>query len=160
MPRLLEAVRLDPRGPEVRIALAEALSASGRHAEAVTHWMEATRLQPRRAELWANLGSALGASGRVKEAAEPMRRAVELAPDNPRLRARLAFAELAAGRPEAAVEQLKTVAARQGDAFPHSGALGLILLEMGRRDEARPWLARSGPGEPEHAAAKQALAGL
>jgi choline-sulfatase len=160
VPRLLEAVRLDPRGPEVRIALAEALSASGRHAEAVTHWMEATRLQPRRAELWANLGSALGASGRVKEAAEPMRRAVELAPDNPRLRARLAFAELAAGRPEAAVEQLKTVAARQGDSFPHSGALGLILLEMGRRDEARAWLARSGPGEPEHSAAKRALAGL
>jgi tetratricopeptide (TPR) repeat protein len=160
VPRLAEAVRLDPRGPDVRIALAEALSATRRHAEAVEHWMEATRLQPRRADLWANLGSALGASGKVKEATEALRHAVSLQPDNPRLAVRLAFGEYAAGNKEDAVRHLAGAAGRQGAAFPHSGALGLMLLELGRPGEARPWLERSGPSEPEHAQARRALSAL
>ena len=47
-----------------------------------------------------------------------------------------------------------------GAAFPHSGALGLILVQLGRGAEARPWLARSGPAEPEYAEARRALAAL
>ena len=160
LPRLEEAVRLDPRGPEVRIALAEALSASARHREAATHWMEAVRLQPRRADLWANLGSALGSSGRMTEAVDAMAKAVELKPEEPRLRLRLAFAEHAAGRREDAARHLKEAADRQGPGFVHSAALGLVLLELGRREEARDWLIRSRPGEPDHDAARAALAGL
>jgi arylsulfatase A-like enzyme/Tfp pilus assembly protein PilF len=160
IPRLAEAVRLDPRGPDVRIGLAEALSASGRHREAAAHWMEAVSLQPRRADLWANLGAALGSSGRTAEAVDAMKKAVELKPEEPRLRIRLAFAEHGAGRLEDAASHLKEAADRQGARFAHSGALGLILLDLGRRDEAREWLARSGPGEPEHTAARRALAGL
>ena len=157
IPRLEEAVRLDPRGPDTRGALAEALSAAGRHREAATQWMEAVRLQPRRADLWANLGAALGSSGRPAEAVDAMAKAVELKPEDPRLRIRLAFAEHGAGRKDDAARHLKEAADRQGARFAHSGALGIILLELGRPDEARDWLARSGPGEPEHAAARQAL---
>jgi choline-sulfatase len=160
LPRLEKAVRLDPAGPDARIALAEALSKAGRHTAAVEHWMEAARLQPRRADLWANLGSALGSAGRVAEAADAMRKGVELSPDDPRLRVRLAFAEHGAGRLDEAARHLKEAAARQGPKFGHSGALGLILVELGRRAEAREWLARSGPSEPEHAEARRALAAL
>ena len=158
--RLRRVVRLDPANPDARIALAESLSAAGRHRDSLEHWMEAARLQPERPEVWANLGSALGASGRVKDAPPALARAVELKPDDPRLRARLAFAEHAAGRLDAAARHLKEAAARQGTQFAHSGALGLILVELGRPAEAREWLARSGPREPEHAEAMRALGKL
>jgi arylsulfatase A-like enzyme/cytochrome c-type biogenesis protein CcmH/NrfG len=160
VPRLQKAVRLDPASPEARIALAEALSKAGRHKEAVEHWMEATRLQPRRADLWANLGSALGASGRTQEAVAALARAVELKPEDPRLRVRLAFAEHGAGRLPEAARHLQEAATRQGAAFPHSGALGLILVQLGRGEDARPWLARSAPSEPDYAQARRALEAL
>ena len=160
VPRLETAVRLDPASPDARVALAEALSRSGRHAAAVGHWMEAARLQPRRADLWANLGSALGASGRRKEAVDALARAVELKPGDPRLRVRLGFAEHGAGRLAEAARHLQEAASLQGPAFPHSGAVGLILVRLGRTEEARPWLERSAPSEPEHAEARRALARL
>ena len=160
VPRLQKAVELDPTGPDARAALAEALTAAGKPAAAVEHWMEAARLQPRRADLWANLGSALGAAGRGKDAAEALGKAVALRPDDPRLRIRLAFAEYGAGRLDDAARDLKAAADGQGAAFPHSGALGLILVQLGRGEEARTWLARSAPGEPEHGEARRALAGL
>ena len=59
-----------------------------------------------------------------------------------------------------AVRHLQEAATRQGAAFAHSGALGLILVQLGRGEEARPWLARSAPGEPEYAQARRALAVL
>ena len=85
---------------------------------------------------------------------------MELKPEDPRLHVRLAFAEHGAGRLPEAVRHLQEAAARQGAAFPHSGALGLILVQLGRGEEARPWLARSAPSEPDYAEARRALAAL
>jgi arylsulfatase A-like enzyme/Flp pilus assembly protein TadD len=160
VPRLKKAVALDPRNPDARWALAEALGRSGRRDAAVGEWMEATRLQPRRAAAWANLGAALGQAGKVQEALPAFSRAVALEPGNPRLLARLAFAEHGAGRLEDAARHLKAMADLSGSAFPHSGALGLILLQLGRPDEAAPWLSRSGPAEPEYEEARRQLARL
>ena len=157
VPRLRKASVLDPRQPDVRWALAEALGRAGQRAAAVDEWMEATRLQPRRAEAWANLGSALGLAGRAGEAVPALARAVELDPGNPRLLARLAFAEHAAGRLADAAGHLQQVAGLAGSRFPHSGALGLMLVELGRPEEARPWLARTAPSDPDYARARAAL---
>jgi arylsulfatase A-like enzyme/Flp pilus assembly protein TadD len=159
--RLQRAVALDPRQPEARSALADALGRAGRHQAAVEQWQEAVRLQPGRAEAWANLGSALGRSGKAKEAADAMARAVEIEPRNPRLLARLAFAEHGAGRIDDAARHLRESAeASAPGEFRHAGALGLVLLQVGRRDEARAWLARSGPSEPEYTEARRALTRL
>ena len=161
LPRLRRAIALDPRQPEARSALAEALGRAGRHEAAVEQWREAVRLQPRRADTWANLGSALGRSGKPDEAVKAMAHAVELEPRNPRLLARLAFAEHAAGRIEDAARHLKaTDEASPPGEFPYAGALGLVLLQAGHRDEAQGWLARSRPSEPEYAEARRALAKL
>lgn len=161
LPRLERAVRLDPRQPEARSALAEALGRAGRHAAAVEQWQEAVRLQPGRADVWAGLGSALGRSGKPDDAVKAMARAVELEPRNPSLLARLAFAEHGAGRIEDAARHLReTAEASAPGEFRHSGALGLVLLQAGRRDEARVWLARSRPSEPEYDEARRALARL
>lgn len=159
--RLRRAAQLDPDQPEVRTALAEALGRSGQPAAAVEQWQEAARLQPRRAEAWAGLGSALGRSGKPAEAVAALAHAVELEPRDPDLLARLAFAEHGAGRLEDAARHLRATAeASAPGTFRYAGALGLILLQAGHRDEARIWLARSRPAEPEYAEARRALASL
>jgi hypothetical protein len=43
-----------------------------------------------------------------------------------------------------------------GSEFPHSGALGL-LLQSGQIREARTWLSRSKPAEPEYQEARRQL---
>jgi Flp pilus assembly protein TadD len=161
LPRLRRAVQLDPDQPEARSALAETLSRAGQHAAAVEQWGEVARLQPRRAEVWANLGAALGRSGKTQEAVRAMAHAVELEPGNPRLLARLAFAEYGAGRNDDAARHLRETAEHSapGD-FHYAGALGLVLLQAGRREEARGWLDRSEPQEAEFAEARRALAKL
>ena len=156
--RLERAVRLDPSNPEAQAALSEALVRSHRYAEAAEHGREAVRLQPRRAEAWANLGTALGLSGKAPEAAGALARAVELEPRNAGLRARLAFAEHGAGRVDSAARNLLQLAGATGERFEYSAALGLMLLSLGRKDEARAWLARSRPAEGDFADARLELA--
>jgi len=161
VPSLERAVALDPAGPETRAALAEALDRAGRFADSVPHWRELARLQPRRAFAWSNLGAALGRSGRVEEAVAALRTAAELEPANPDRRIRLGFAELAAGRPAAAAAQLEKAAALTGpDRFPHVGALGVLLAQAGRPEEARPWLLRTPREDPDYAESRLALARL
>jgi Flp pilus assembly protein TadD len=158
---LRRAAQLDAQQPEVRAALAEALTRAGQDAAAVEQWLEATRLQPRRADHWANLGSALGRTGKPQEAVAALAHALELEPRNPRLLARLAFAEHGAGRIEDAARHLREAAqASAPGEFRHAGALGLVLLQAGRRGEARPWLAQSQPQEAEFAEARRELARL
>ena len=157
--RLEKAVRLGPDQPEARWALASALERSGRLGEAVAQWEEVVRLQPRRADAWANLGSALGRSGKTKEAAAALAHAVELSPRDPDLLARLAFAEFGAGDVAGAARHLRDESERRAPgAFRHSGALGILLVQLGRLDEARPYLQRSRSEEPEYAEARLRLA--
>jgi tetratricopeptide (TPR) repeat protein len=121
--------------------------------------MEAIRLQPRRAEAWAGAGAALGLGGKPQEAVKAFERAVELEPRNPGLHARLAFAEHAAGRFEPAAQHLRETADLTGEKdFSYSGALGLLLVKIGERERARPWLARSRPEEGDFGQARFELA--
>jgi arylsulfatase A-like enzyme/tetratricopeptide (TPR) repeat protein len=159
--RLEKTVRLGPDQPEARWALAAALERSGRLAEAVAQWEEVVRLQPRRAEAWANLGSALGRSGKTKEAATALAHAVELSPHDPDLLARLAFAEFGAGDVAGAARHLREESEhRAPGTFRHSGALGILLAQLGRAEDALPYLRASGPEEPEYAEARLKLASL
>ncbi len=161
LPRLERAVRIDPDRPESRRALAMTLNRLGRNADAARQWMEAVRLVPRDASAWVNLGGSLGLAGDRGRAAEAYRRAVELEPGDASLHIRLAFAEHGAGDPAAAVRELSRAAELTGaEAFPHAGALGILLTDLDRPAEARPWLARSRPAEPEYAEARYRLARL
>jgi Flp pilus assembly protein TadD len=156
---LERAVRLDPNQPEARWALAEALTRAGRHADAAGEWQEVIRLQPRRAQAWANLGSSLGQNGKPREAVVAMARAVELSPETPELLARLAFAEYGAGQLEDAARHLRAEAeASAPGGFHHAAALGILLVELGRIQEARAWLERSRPEEAEYGEARLNLA--
>jgi choline-sulfatase len=158
VPRLTKAVESSPGQPEARSALAQALIRIGRPSDAIPHAMEVVRLQPGLASAWAELGTALGRAKRVPEAVRAFERAVELEPQNPSLIARLAFAEHAAGKVVEAARDLARTAALQGDAFSHSGALGVLLFDLGRREEARKWLAASRRDDPDFAEARFRLA--
>ena len=157
--RLRRAAKLVPDQPEIRATLADALARAGRFAEAAEEGMETVRLQPRRAQAWASLGTTLGLAGRIPQAVEALRRAVELEPTDPAVRARLAFAEHAAGHAGEAARQLREVARLAGEnRFPYSGALGILLRQLGQTEEARRYLARSRPEEADYAQARLELA--
>ena len=158
--RLTKVVAANPAQPEARSSLAQALIRAGRPRDAVPHAMEAARLQPRRAAVWADLGTTLGLSAKPSEAVHAFETAVGLEPENPSLVLRLAFAEHAAGRPADAARDLARAATLQGKAFEHAGALGVILFDLGRRDEARPWLEATRASDPDFAAAKDRLGRL
>jgi choline-sulfatase len=161
IPRLERSVELDPNVPEARTALAEALTKSRLYDRAARQWMEAIRLQPRRAEAWAGAGAALGLGGKPQEAVKAFERAVELEPRNPGLLARLAFAEHAAGRFDAAARHLQQTAGLTGEKdFSYSGSLGVLLVKLGRREQARSWLAKSRPNEGDFGPARLELAVL
>ncbi len=158
--RLRAAVALDPERAELRSLLGEALTHVGEYAAAIREWMELVRLAPAEPRGWSNLGAALGKAGRADDAVEAFRRAAELAPGDADRLTRLAFAEYAAGRHGDAATRLLEAEGILGERFPHSGALGLVLLELGRKAEARPWLARSRATEGEYPAARFSLAVL
>lgn len=157
IPRLEKAARLDPAQPETQAALAEALMRMGR-PEAVEHGMEAARLQPRRAKAWSDLGTILGLSAKPAEAVQAFEHAVELEPGDPKLLAKLAFAEHGAGRADSAARHLLQLAEVTGERFEYAGALGLLLVRLGRRQEARIWLAKSREAEGDFADARLELA--
>jgi arylsulfatase A-like enzyme/Flp pilus assembly protein TadD len=156
--RLSKAVDVSPEQPEARSALARALVLAGRPAEAVPHAMEAARLHPRLATSWAELGTALGRAGKIPEAVQAFEKAVNLEPQNPSLLARLAFAEHAAGRITDAARDLLRSAEKSGAAFAHSAALGVLLYDSGRRQEARRWLEASRSEDPDFAEARYRIA--
>jgi tetratricopeptide (TPR) repeat protein len=88
-----------------------------------------------------------------------MAEAVRLAPGDPAALIRLAFAEHGAGQSADAVRHLQDAARLTGaEAFPHAGALGILLAQAGRGAEAMPWLARARAGEGDFAEARLQLA--
>ncbi len=157
--RLRRATEVSPADAETRKTLAVALSRSGRDVEATEHWLELVRLRPRRVDAWVNLATSLGRSGKSDEALRALEHAAELAPERVDLRIRLAFVHHASGNLTDAIRHFELAAEHTGPgSFPHSGALGLLLLQRDQAKAASVWLARSRPKEGEYAEARYQLA--
>lgn len=82
-PPLERLLALDPRHPEARWALAEALSRGSDRGGARAAWEAVVRLQPGRAAGWSNLGAEQFATGDLAAAIASLRRARELDPADP-----------------------------------------------------------------------------
>jgi len=85
--RLTRAAELDPEQPEIRFALADALTRTGSYERAIAEWRATVHLQPRRVVAWGNLGTVLALAGQRVAAHEAFARALALDPSNERLRA-------------------------------------------------------------------------
>lgn len=159
LPRLRKVVALRPQDHEARFALATAATQSGQLSEALGHWLELTRQQPRRLDVWTQLASTLGMSGSPEKAVEAFQQALRLEPQRSDVLIKLAFAHHAARQPQQAVERLQEAVRLTGPrAFPHAGALGILMLRAGRGGEAVTWLERSRPTEGDYGEARFQLA--
>lgn len=159
----------DPQSPEIRVALAEALSRTGRATEAEERAREAIALAPRTpaaAEAWAFVGRIRAARGDVLEAAEALEAALglqrELAarghPIDPRPWRLLGELRLSGGNEAGALALFEELAGRvpgEGDGFR---LVGMLHDDRGDLGGAERWYARALEADPTDAEARRRLA--
>ena len=154
------SLALAPEQADMQFALADALTRSGRYAEALPHWLEAARLQPAKVEIWSNLGSTARWLGNHERALLAYREALALAPEDAAILGNLGEAERTAGMPAAAVEHLVAAARHEGPATHRAARIGVLYADLGRDNEAREWLAKSRAIDDDYADGQLRLAGL
>ncbi len=125
-----------PQDGSLHVALALALQAEGRHAEAEPAFRAALALRPADATVPLNLGVTLRALGRSAEVGPCFRRALELRPNYPEALINLGVVALEA---ESFVQsetlQRRALALRPDSAEAHLG-LGNVLMARGKPAEA------------------------
>lgn len=141
MPRARElaqrALTLDPGSSDVHAALGNiALQFDHEWDRAEAEFARAIELNPSNATAYRFLGMLLMARDRFAEARTAFQRSIELDPAG-QSNGNLAWAEVAAGRPEVGLAYLADLVATEPDVDAHRSYLGFLLLEVGRRDEAR-----------------------
>jgi predicted CXXCH cytochrome family protein len=141
LPRAVEllrrAVTWDGGSPPLRHALAIALSAEGRAAEAVRELEVACRLAPRGAEYRFQLGLALNEAGRLTDAIAALEAATRLDPQFAKAWYNLGLAYSAQQQPERAVEALIRAESLDSASPSIPYARATILARLGRIAEAR-----------------------
>jgi tetratricopeptide (TPR) repeat protein len=108
----LDAVKLSPADPVLRLNTGRCLVALGRNGEALAHFAQAVRLAPDFGQARFLFGMELGGQGRAQEATEQFREAVRLMPDVVEARVNLGIALKQQGRSAEAVEQFREVLRR------------------------------------------------
>ena len=137
---ILEALRLDPAQPEVRMSLAVMYQGLGRRDEAIEELRHVIALQPQqRQSRTVLLGRDSSPATRAKLGRRPSRRrerAIALRPSYWRNHTQLGDLLLRAGRPEEAVAAFTRVIELQPDSVRGYQRLGTVLQGLGRHDEA------------------------
>ena len=131
------AVQWDTNSAPLFHALAVALSADGKPAEAVDALETACRLAPREAEYQFKLGLALNEVGRLPNACAALEEATRLDPQYSRAWYNLGLAFSAQGKNEPAIEALLRAESLDANTPEIPYARATILARMGRTDEAR-----------------------
>jgi tetratricopeptide (TPR) repeat protein len=129
---ILDALRLDPAQPEVRMSLAVMYQGLGRRDEAIEELRQVIALQPRNDNphrVWAAIHAA---EGSWKEAAAEGRQAVELRPNYWRNHAELGDTFLRAGQFDAAIGAYQRVIELQPDSVRGYQRLGTAQQASGR----------------------------
>jgi tetratricopeptide (TPR) repeat protein len=154
------AVRWDPHSAPLFHALAVALGALGRPAEAVKALETACELAPREAEYRFKLGLALNEVGRLADAAAALEEATRLEPGHARAWYNLGLARSALGRPEAALEALVHAESLDPHAAEFPYARATVLARLGRMEEARRAAERALELNPGFTEARRLLQSL
>ncbi len=135
-----------------------ALHQAGNVEGAAESYRRALQGDPRSALVYNNLGVALSDLGEQSAAREAIARASELDPTFTRARLNLARWNLEQRDPLAALALLRELVAFHPSDADAWHALGIVLQELHRPDDARDAFARAIEHRPEHAEARYALA--
>ena len=147
-----EAVRLDPKLPEARRALAQALSVSGREREARFHLGVLIEARPDDASLLLERGNISAKEGDFGTAMQDYLRALAVEPRLREARVNLAFAYAQTGNPEKAIAEYRVLFREKPDDVPVLFNLATLTARVGERKEAtRLWeeLVRLQPNNEE-----------
>lgn len=148
---------IDPSDAATHNRLGVALSAVGRHEEAIAHYREAVRLSPELAAAHYNLGAALQDLERHGEAAAAYRRAIALTPDDARPHYNLGIVLQAEGRLREAADAYRAALRVRPDHARAANNLGNVLRELGRVEEAEQAYRRAIASDSLHADARNNL---
>jgi tetratricopeptide (TPR) repeat protein len=163
------AVAHDPQSPELRVALAEALSRAGRGDEAEERAREAIALGPgsqAAAAAWGAIGRIRAARGDLLEAAQALESALAVqralaptgVPIDPQPWRLLGELRLSAGNEPAALalfEELSSRVPGEGSGFR---LVGMLHEDRGDLTGAETWLGRALQADPTDADARRRLA--
>ncbi|MBX2802390.1 MAG: sulfatase-like hydrolase/transferase [Myxococcales bacterium] len=142
---------------EARSGLAHALQAAGKPKEALAVLDEAVEQQPDAMITRLSRGQLLLALGRRDEAEADARHVLEHVPEDQGAR-QLLIEALTMAHPPVALEQLGTWREQDPDDAFVIGTTGLLLLAMGRDDEAEPLLRKAADADIPPAGVHRAMA--
>jgi tetratricopeptide (TPR) repeat protein len=156
------ALILEPGQVDVHYAMGLTLAAVGKPAEAVAEFRKALEINPGYTDARVDLGVMLAKSGRVDEAEKHFREAVERAPGSSRAHLNLGMALAQRGELKNAKKHFrKTVDAGSAATLESRAAanfaLGSILLQDGKTEEALVYLQDAVALRPDHAKARATL---
>ena len=140
--QLVHAVRLRPGYATAHQWRAYALSAAGRHDEAVQEARRAVAIEPLSLNTNTGLGYVLYAARRFDDAAAQLADTLEVDPDFRQARRNLALVRAAQGRTAEAVDELERVARLSHDSPASLAELAWARGRMGDSDGARTLLQR------------------
>ncbi|MHB8346889.1 MAG: tetratricopeptide repeat protein [Acidiferrobacterales bacterium] len=147
-----QALVIDRNFPKAHFALASAMKAQMRVADAIDSYRRAVALEPRFAEAHLELGNLLESSGRLAEAATSFQAVIRLTPGNDRARLKLAMTLHRLGQLQEAIVQYQGVLKSRPDNAPTLGNLSNAYRSQGALDEAEQLQRRAlqlDPGVPE-----------
>ena len=133
---ILDALRIDPDQPEVRMSLAVMYDGLGRWNEAAEELRRVMALQPQNDDAHRLLAGILLDRGQLDEAVTELQQAIDLRPNYWRNHSELGRVHLRAGRLDDAEEAYRRVTELQPDNAVGFHMLGTVQQSAGQLDEA------------------------
>ena len=131
-----EAIRLDPKLPAARIALAAVDLRYGRHEDAISGYTLALQLEPGSSEALRGLAGAYRAAGKTSDAESAYKTAISRSPEYWGGHADLGVFYAKVGRYAEAEASFRKTIALVPDSYSAYRNLGGVLYNMGRTDDA------------------------
>ena len=146
-----EAIRIEPKLPDVHVNLANALASQGKTDDAIAHYHDELRMRPNTINAHNGLGSALDDQGKYAEAIVHYRDALRIDPGSAPVLNNLGIALVNQGNlDEAASYLVEAARLAPDDAETHYNAAA-VLEKLGRFREAGRLAEETLRRQPDHA---------